>query len=155
MQILLVLELEVGRNLLARRLRMGCSGWVGAEEGKEQASELARRWGTETQKAGGTQKAGPSAEDYVLSLSHLLSFRLRQTAPCEAVSSQPREVGRENREETLPTFLVDFLPSPSSFSFEKQKAIYAWREGKHLCFSSQICLLLFILPLGSDRSRMF
>lgn len=39
--------------------------WVGmaGEVGGEQASELARRWGAETQKAGRTQKAGPSAED--------------------------------------------------------------------------------------------
>lgn len=53
----------LGRNLLAARLRMGCSGWVAAKEGEEQASKQARRWGAETQKAGGTQKAGPSAED--------------------------------------------------------------------------------------------
>lgn len=53
----------LGQNLLAERLRMGCSGWVAAEEVEEQANELARRWGAETQKAGGTQKAGPTAED--------------------------------------------------------------------------------------------
>lgn len=34
-----------------------------AEQGKEKASEQARRWGAETQKAGGAQKAGPSAEN--------------------------------------------------------------------------------------------
>lgn len=64
MQILL----RLGEPSWLGDLRIECSGWVAAEEGEEQASELARRWGAETQKAGGTQeaggtqKAGPSAE---------------------------------------------------------------------------------------------
>lgn len=42
-----------------RRPQTGCSGWVETEEGEERASELARRWGAETQKAGGNPESRP------------------------------------------------------------------------------------------------